>query len=81
MAGPFVGEALGKEPGVVASERGVFPGEASRLPADDEKNALGLLFGEAVFFLAPALLAEQLMTPEPPDRGDKIRVFLALNNP
>ena len=53
MAGPFVGEALGKEPGVVASERGIFPGEASRLPADAEKNALGLLFGEANFFWPP----------------------------
>ncbi len=77
VAGPLVGEALGKEPDRAAPEGGVFSGEAARLPADDEKDALGLLFGEADLFLA----AEPLVTPAPPDKGDDIRVFLALKNP
>lgn len=76
VAGPPAEAALGKSPRGAAPERGmpqrgVFPGEAARLPADDERGALGLLFGEADLFLAPAS----------PDKGDEVRVFLALKNP
>lgn len=65
-AEPLTGEARGDEP-----ERGVFPAEVARLPADDERGALGLLFGEADLFLAA----------EPSDKSGEIRVFLALKNP
>jgi hypothetical protein len=56
--------------GAKEPEGGVFPGEKDRLPVKAEKDALGLLFGEADFFLASAGL---------PAEG--FRVFWALRNP
>ncbi len=55
--------------GAKEPEGGVFPGEKDRLPAKAEKDALGLLFGEADLFLASV---------RPPE---KFRVFWALENP
>ena len=69
VAGPLADVAWGASP-----EKGVFPGEKARLPADDEKDALGLLFEEADLFLATGPLAAIAPT-------DDIRVFLALKNP
>lgn len=56
--------------GAKEPEGGVFPGEKDRLPVKAEKDALGLLFGEADFFLASA---------GQPAEG--FRVFWALRNP
>ncbi len=56
--------------GAKEPEGGVFPGEKDRLPAKEEKDALGLLFGEAELFLA----SEE----RPPEN---FRVFWALENP
>jgi len=47
-AGGAVAPAGAGEP-----ERGVFPGEESRLPGEEERKALGLLFREATLFLSP----------------------------
>ena len=56
--------------GAKEPEGGVFPGEEDRLPAKAEKDALGLLFGEADLFLA----SER-------QPAGKFRVFWALENP
>ncbi|MEE9256572.1 MAG: hypothetical protein V3V56_05315 [bacterium] len=56
--------------GAKEPEGGVFPGEKDRLPAKEEKDALGLLFGKADLFLASE--------GQP---AENFRVFWALENP